>query len=208
MADDTDPYTEDERRIELDSISAIYPEIIIDTKNPFAASIDLPVVPSKPIPVAFPESSDGATLAKSTVSSDYGHEEDETHNLSYLPSLTLDIVLPEGYPSSKAPIFRLSTSPPWLSRTILEQLQDDGQRLWEEFGQDQVVFAYIDHIQQAAENAFGVLDENKYLEASPEHKISLLDYDIKSKRTAFEKETFHCGICLGEHGRRKIIGLN
>jgi len=117
--------------------------------------------------------------------------------LSHLPPLHLKIVLPDGYPAICPPTFDLSTSPSWLSDEVFDRLRADGERLWEEFGHDQVVFAFIDHLQQAAENAFGVLsDTTKNLEISQDHKIALLDYNIKAERAAFEKETFDCGICL------------
>ena len=67
--------------------------------------------------------------------------------------------------------------------------------LWEENGHDQVLYTYIDHLMEAAEKAFGVHD---VLEVSPELKVALLDFDLKAKRAKFEKETFECGVCLGE----------
>jgi E3 ubiquitin-protein ligase RNF14 len=195
---------EDERQIELSSISAIFPEIVLDVQDPFSASIDLPVTPSIPLPVVFPESSDGTSGA-----SEKRVEPElrlETHLLSHLPPLHLQITLPEGYPATKAPIFHLSTTPQWVLDVILEQLSSDGQRLWEEFGHDQVVFAYIDHLQQAAENTFGVLDGKETLEVPQDLKIPLLDFDIQAKRAAFEKETFDCGVCLGK--RCCVLGLH
>ena len=95
-------------------------------------------------------------------------------------------------------MFDLSTTPQWLPTAVLERLQADGTRLWEELGHDQVVFAYIDHLQQGAENTFGVLNGNETLQVSQELKIALLDFDINAKRAAFEKETFTCGVCLGK----------
>jgi E3 ubiquitin-protein ligase RNF14 len=195
MTSDSPEPLEDERTTELSSIAAIFPEIILDPQNLFSASIDLSVVPSYPLPVVFPEPSESVPF--SGVTSTAAEQAIETHHLSHLPSLHLEITLPEGYPTSCAPNFTISTSPQWLSDEILDRLEADGRRIWEELGHGQVVFAYIDHLQQAAENAFTVLGEGKYLQVSPDHKISLLDYDIKAKHAAFEKETFHCGVCLG-----------
>jgi E3 ubiquitin-protein ligase RNF14 len=202
---------EDEREVELSSIIAIFPEIVLDAQDPFSASIDLPVKPSSPVTVLFPAPSDG-TPPQSTNSA---HENVlpangprnnvELHHLSYLPSLQLHINLPEGYPEKHPPKFELSTTPPWLSQPTLEQLQADGERMWEEFGHGQVVFAYIDHLQQSAENAFGMMADGETLEIPQDYKISLLDYDIKATQAAFEKETFDCGVCLGKfdgHGPR------
>lgn len=198
----------DEREVELSSIAAIFPEIVLDEHDPFSASIELTVHPTNPLTVTFPMSFEGpappaAPLPTPPLSAISDQEIDptnnlEVHQLTYLPSLRLQISLPEGYPSVKPPRFDLSTSPLWLSVETLERLQGDGERMWEEFGHDQVVFAYIDHLQQAAENGFGVVEMGEVMQVPQEHKIALLDYDIKARQAAFDKETFDCGICLGK----------
>jgi E3 ubiquitin-protein ligase RNF14 len=196
---------DDERQVELDCISAIFPEIILDPKNPFSASIELPVNPRNPVKVVFPASADGLlpTPPQSETSGEDGQavldiaNNVESHKLTYLPSLLLHIILPEGYPADCAPKFELSTSPEWLSKSHLEELQASGEHLWEESGHTEVVFGYIDSLQQAAENAFG-LGEGKPLEIPQDHKIALLDFDIKATQAAFDKETFDCTICLGK----------
>lgn len=195
MADDMASDLEDERQIELSSISAIFPEIVLGPQDPFSASIDLPVSPSTPLQVVFTEFSDGANKV-----SDEPDTQLETYYLSHLPSLRLRISLPQGYPGSCPPSFNLSITPQWLPTAVLERLQSDGNRLWEESGHDQVMFAYIDHLQQGAENVFSVLEDNEVLKVSQDHKIALLDFDINAKRAAFERETFTCGVCLGKRG--------
>jgi hypothetical protein len=64
-------------------------------------------------------------------------------------------------------------------------------------GRDIMVFSFIDHVQQCAEEVFGLVDAKGRLEVNPQHRIAILDYDIKAKRAAFNKETFDCGVCLG-----------
>ena len=205
---------EDERQVELDCISAIFPEIVLDPEDSFSASIDLPVNPTTSVKVVFPVSSDGdlvdplptppASATSSQKDSEFtaSHTNNvESHNLSYLPSLILHIMLPQGYPESKPPKFELSTSPAWLSRACLDEMQESGERMWEESGYNQVVFGYIDFLQQAAENAFGFAKEGRILEVPQDFKIALLDYDIKATQAAFEKETFDCGVCLGKTTR-------
>ena len=210
---------EDERQVELDCISAIFPEIVLDPNEPFTATIDLPVNPRNPVKVYFPASADGAiqtplhTPPRSVAS---GHEDGqgvadhannvESHNLSYLPSLQLHIILPEGYPATYAPKFELATSPAWLSREYLDELQANGECMWEEADHSEIVFGYIDSLQQAAENAFGY-GEGKVLEIPQEYKIALLDYDIKATQAAFEKETFDCGVCLGKTACMRALYL-
>jgi E3 ubiquitin-protein ligase RNF14 len=198
---------EDERQVEMDCLAAIFPEMAIDAQDPFSASIELPVNPNMPVKVLFPASAEGSTPAlptppRSESSGDDGQpalqpaQNLDSHNLCYLPPLQLHIILPEGYPSECAPIFKLSTAPEWLSRSYLDELQDNGKWMWEEGGHTEVVYGYIDSLQQAAENAFGHSD-GEALVVPQEFKIALLDYDIKATQAAFDKETFECGICLG-----------
>lgn len=196
---------DDERQVELDCISAIFPELVLDADVPFSAYIDLPVNPRTPVKVVFPASAEGVlpTPPHSETSGEDAPVEIslvdnvESHNLAYLPALRLHVTLPEGYPAECAPKFELSTSPEWLSRSQLDGLQASGERMWEEGGHTEVVYGYIDSLQQAAENAFGHR-EGKILEVPQDYKIALLDYDIKATQAAFEKETFNCGVCLGK----------
>ncbi|KAH0534021.1 hypothetical protein FGG08_007376 [Glutinoglossum americanum] len=215
MAEDS---IEDEREIELSSICAIFPELAISPEDPFTASIVLPVSPVKHLAIIFPPLADGApptglpTPPSSTgVDRNDGRAAEgdvqregvgeivrDIHHLSHLPPLSLQIKLPGGYPADEPPILDLSTSPPWLPEETLLRLQDDGKRLWEELGRDQVIFAYIDHLQQAAERAFDLFDsggDDSTFEVAQDMKIALLDFDRKGKREEFERGTFECG-CL------------
>lgn len=195
---------DDERQEEMDCIAAIFPEILLDTKSPFTASIELPVNPQISVKVIFPVASDGIATGLITPPPQEDILNDdpnvESHNLAYLPSVQLKISLPAGYPAEKPAKFELSTSPEWLSRKHLDELEASGEQMWEEAGRSLVVYGFIDSLQQAAENAFGFAESGKVLEVSPELKISLLDYDIKARQQAFEKETFDCGVCLGKDG--------
>ncbi|KAH6684768.1 RWD domain-containing protein [Halenospora varia] len=196
---------DDERTVELECIAAIFPEIILDPSNPFSASIELPANPRNPVKVTFPAASDGLLLPtppRSESSNEVAVDTTanptdnvESHNLSYLPSIQLQITLPEGYPGDKPPKFELSTSPQWLSRGHLDELQAHGDEVWQEYGHGQTVYGYIDFLHQSAESAFG-LAEGKALEIPQSMKISLLDFDIKATQAAFAKETFDCGVCL------------
>jgi len=194
---------DDEREEELSSITAIYPELSIDPASRFAASLDIPVAPSPPLAVRFPPPVDGGPPGLPTPpASDHGGRKDlcakdEVHRLLYLPPLNVQITLPDGYPSERPPTFKLSTSPAWIPDATLQCLKDEGTSLWEEYGRGQVVFAYIDYLQQAAERGFDLSGaDGPPLDVSLEMKIGLLDYDIKEKRHKFEQETFDCGVCL------------
>ncbi|WYZ38885.1 hypothetical protein EsH8_III_000799 [Colletotrichum jinshuiense] len=189
-----DADSDDPRRDELSALQAIFPEIEPDDKNPFCFTIELPVHPANPVTVAFPAASNADVPAASQLP---GIEPRvDSHELSHLPAVAVRIDLPKGYPSEKPPRVSISTSPPWLSKVVTTKLEDDGPRLWEEMGRDMVAFTYIDHVQQAADDVFGMVDGTGALEIDPLHKIAILDYDIEAARASFEKETFDCGVCL------------
>jgi E3 ubiquitin-protein ligase RNF14 len=196
---------DDERTEELGSLAAIYPEIQVDDDDPFGFTLEVPVNPATPVPVSFlapsgqaPPNFDAASHAPGRVAAQSAGDGADVHQLSYLPSLVLKVCLPDGYPADSPPQITLSTSPQWLSRVTLKKLEDDSVRLWEEMLREVVMFAYINHIIESSENVFDSLDERGTLAVDSRHKIALLDYDMAAKRATFEKEIFHCGVCLGE----------
>ena len=214
MADDLDD-GDDERTVELESLAAIYPELLIDPlgSDPFAATISIEVEPVEPLSIRFP-AADGApphgpfTLPRSnsegiSQSENGGNEvaaptKEDATQLSHLPALNLTLSLPEGYPAERPPVFQLTSQYSWLPNGKLEELQEAGHALWQELGRDQVVFSYIEHLREAADRGFDMAQaDNQVLEISPALKVSLLDFDLKAKRAKFERETFECGICLG-----------
>ncbi|KIX09265.1 uncharacterized protein Z518_00344 [Rhinocladiella mackenziei CBS 650.93] len=213
---------DDERTIELSSIVAIYPELVIDAQNPYTATLELSVTPIQPLRILFKNAADDTLpeLPTPPPSPEQEHDNSPTklqmqqptqldvHELSHLPPLSLRITLPEDYPATRPPEVALSVMPLWLSRPALKRLRDDCARLWEELGKDQVVYAYIDHLQQAAETAFGLAGET-VVQLSSDLQLALLDFDLKTKRERFEKETFDCGICLqpkkGIHCHRLLL---
>lgn len=216
MDDDPAP-ADDERAIELSSIAAIFPELVLDPASPYRASLELGVAPALPLKIHFQQSADATAphfLPTPPTSLDT-HDEGEkgianppkvaqvdnnapdVHHLAHLPPLSLGIELPLGYPAEKSPILSISTSPAWLPKSRIRKLLADGPRLWEEIGRDQVIFTYIDHLQQKADEGFDMAENLDGSIALPRDlKIALLDFDIKAKREAFEKETFECGVCL------------
>ncbi|KAI9865036.1 MAG: translation termination inhibitor protein itt1 [Vezdaea acicularis] len=198
---------DDERAVELSAISAIYPELLVDSENDFAASIELEVSPIKPLNINFTAPSRSAVSLPTPPDSSRGLEDTnnttvagnvlDVHSLAHLPPLILQFSLPAAYPSREPPIFKLSTSPSWLPPKIMDTLLADGPRLWKELGHDQVVFTYIDHLQQLAEQGFvSICGGGDTMEVEYQMKIALLDFDGKKKRKLFEQETFDCGICL------------
>src|SRR6266536_3136327 len=51
--DDESPSSDDDRAVELSTISAIYPELTLSPSILFSASLELPVVPASPLRVLF-----------------------------------------------------------------------------------------------------------------------------------------------------------
>lgn len=189
MADEMEDL-DDERAIELSTIAAIYPELVVNSADPFSASIDIPVEPIKPLRIDFANLVEGAVLENII--------ETDIHHLSHLPSLTLRICLPVGYPTRKPPVFDVHTQPAWLPDAKLGELSTVGHTIWEEMGRDQVVYSYIDYLRDAAEKGFSLVQNSREkLYLPQESKAAFLDFDLKAKRAKFERETFECGVCLG-----------
>ena len=220
MADDIGEEADDERALELSTVAAIYPELSLESSgsSPFFASLDIAVDPVKGLLIRFP-TADGAPLEPGVTPpsstgqeasiQQYDQDEEATasypaksptedaHRLLHLPPLTLKLLLPDGYPAEKPPVFYLSSQ--WLPEKKLQVLRAAGHTIWDDMGRDQVVFAYIDYLREAAERGFDLgQGEVEVLEVSADLKVALLDFDLKAKRAKFEKETFECGICLGK----------
>jgi E3 ubiquitin-protein ligase RNF14 len=211
---DTQDIGDDIRATELETLEAIYPEIQYPDpiKDPFVFEIELPVQPASPVTVTFPAAATGndivldlphlasgqpgASAALNGQQQQPGQPGSDSLNVSHLPSLRLRMTLRDGYPETHPPSVHVSTDPQWLSQETLCRLEGDVATLWEDMGRDMVAFAYIDHLQRAAEDVFGAITPEGTLEVDPQHKLAVLDHDIKSKKAAFDKGTFDCGVCL------------
>lgn len=195
---------EDERDVELSSITAIFPELIIDPQDSHTATLELDVAPSTPLIITFkaqptsplaavtpciiPPSINGENRTAGPIAS-------ALHFLTYMPSLNLKVHLPDGYPEECPPLFTLHSS--WLPEADLQRLDEEGRKLWEEYGRSQVVFAYIDFLQQEVEKGFGLGQHiSKPLLLPVDVKDAIMAHDRKATRQNFEKVTFDCGVCL------------
>ena len=182
----------DEREEELESIVAIYPEIIFQGGN--SASIDLPVTPSSPLLVRFVPQHN-----TSTHDNDHGnhaHVEHDVH-LAHLPSLKVQIDLPEGYPSEQPPSAKLATEHDWLPSTKIHELEQQISVLWDDFGRCQTLYNYIDFLQQTIEQGFD-LDQRPEgcLTLPTTLESQLVEFNNNVTLSTFNEGTFDCGICL------------
>lgn len=209
MDDDPEP-AEDERAVELSTISAIFPELVLAPNQPFKVFLEIIVTPAKAFPVAFPALARSAppSVLSAQPQSDVGGDGLKTNgpqtaaleirHLSYLPPLQLEITLPDAYPSDLPPQIQLNSQSGWLPKGKLKELESYAYTLWENAGRSQVVYDYIDYLQQAAENGFGLVENDEsILKVGQNLEIALFDYDSKMHRENFEKQTFDCGVCLG-----------
>ncbi|KAJ4330194.1 hypothetical protein N0V87_010217 [Didymella glomerata] len=163
----------DERTEELDTLQSIYPELVIDPCNRYKATLDLLVAPTKPLPVTFTP-------------------EETVERLGYLPSLHIELDLPNEYPNEAPPHVKITTTPQWLPESNAQTLADEAKSLWDEYGGGMVLFAYISSLQEQAETCFGVEE----LTLPTSMRTELLDYSKRMKRELFDKETFDCEVCL------------
>ncbi|KAG8159164.1 hypothetical protein KVR01_010825 [Diaporthe batatas] len=194
---------EDQRDVELSTLAAIFPEIQrLSDNDLYSFVLDVPVNPTKAVTVFFPAAAEaqgldpGATLEAGAATTRPDTNGVDSHELSHLPAVRVQISLPPAYPAEQPPAASVSTQPSWLPADTAKRLEDDCARLWEELGRDLVAFTYLDHVQQSADDVFGLVSDVGALQISPEHKIAVLDYDIEAKRVAFENGTFDCGVCL------------
>lgn len=182
-------------------MSAIYPEIQrVHDDDPYSFTISLPVHPAKAVTVFFPVATTGqalSTAAPPPAIATAPNSHIESHEIAHLPEVHLRISLPASYPTDLPPAVSVSTIPSWLPSATAKALEVECARLWEDLGRDLVVFSYIDHVQQSADDVFGLVSDGGALQIQPEHKIAVLDYDIEAKRRVFNNETFFCGVCLG-----------
>ncbi|CAN9347933.1 unnamed protein product [Alternaria alternata] len=164
---------EDERAEELSTLQSIYPELVISDSDPYSATLELLVAPTKPLPITF-------------------EPQQDVERLPYLPPLRLEIILPAEYPEQTPPVVRLSTSPSWLGEDLQATLTAEAKILWDEYGGGSILFAYITSLQEQAENAFGL--EGLTLPSSM--RKELVDYSRRMKKELFDKDTFDCEVCL------------
>ncbi|KAI7544777.1 hypothetical protein KC317_g15917, partial [Hortaea werneckii] len=186
---------DDERIEELGSLEAIFPELVSDHDS-FTASLELAVAPSNPLTVSFlPHATSGQCQF---AHSEMVRIEEHKIQLSHLPPLYLQITLPTGYPADTPPQVKLSSKHNWLPKGRLDELSGQAEKEWEEYGHCQIVFLYIDFLQQTADRGFDLGDSPpaRCLILPSSLKDELLRFDEETKLEVFRQGTYDCGICL------------
>ncbi|CAK1361270.1 E3 ubiquitin-protein ligase itt1 [Cercospora beticola] len=184
---------DDEREEELDTLTAIYPELVLE--QDFSATLAIPVAPATPLLVRFVPAKDAGTPNYAQAVGNSYVERDV--RLSHLPPLDLHICLPKGYPSNAPPSITLTAQQDWLPKQKLKELETQAAELWDEYGQCQILFSYIDHLQQAAERGFDLSESPEgCLVLSDAFEAALVTYDNSTKLVKFNEGTYDCGVCL------------
>jgi E3 ubiquitin-protein ligase RNF14 len=196
-----DDFADDDRAVELETIAAIFPELQRSASNPFHATLDLKVAPLRPLKVRFEEDSlhtQIGSAARAVVPATIGARDkngrEDVCELEHLPPLRLEIDLVSGYPTEQPPLVELSAEPNWLGQAQLQQLKLELLQLWEDI-KDQSVYMMIDHLQQGAEQAFGLHADGPVILSSHVRK-AMMHANQAAKRALFEQESFDCAFCL------------
>jgi len=187
--------SDDERVEELGALEAIFPELVSDLKT-FTVTLELAVTPSKPLLVRFRPGSNRKNTHTNDALNNLAYVERDVQ-LEHLPPLYLHITLPDDYPVSAPPSVRLASRKDWLPGEKLHELEQDAMKWWEDYGRCQILFSYIDHLQQAAERGFDLDQSSDGCLVLPiSFEQHLISFDAERKLAIFQAGTFDCGICL------------
>ncbi|XP_014483372.1 PREDICTED: E3 ubiquitin-protein ligase RNF14-like [Dinoponera quadriceps] len=100
--------------------------------------------------------------------------------VEHLSPATLDMHLPNTYPSQKPPIFRLSV--PWLPLWEISFLCQKLDEIWEENKGNEILFLWIDFLHNDLFNFLGIKDS---LDVSFMHMVHLTPQDYVNSHLAY-----------------------
>ncbi|KZM24907.1 RBR-type E3 ubiquitin transferase [Ascochyta rabiei] len=124
-----------ERAAELETLGAICADNLVVQKG-YSGYIEIPVALQTPLQL---------------FRTGQGKEE---HGISQLPPIRVCFDFPENYPTATAHRVQLKSC--WLPDGEIQDLQAVFFTLWEEYGHAEILYAYINYIQECAELAFGL----------------------------------------------------
>jgi E3 ubiquitin-protein ligase RNF14 len=195
---------EDERVEEFGALAAIFPELKSNLST-FTASLDIPVTPAEPLLVRFiPQTKDKSVVLQvgqngthTNAAASGGARVEGDTQLAHLPPLYLQVTLPHQYPAHKPPQVQLKAKQNWLPAEKLKELEDEAEKLWEEYGHCQILYSYIDHLQQTAEGGFDLAPTaDGCLVLPSDLEKPLVAFAEETKLAVFNAGTDDCGICL------------
>jgi len=107
----------------------------------------------------------------------------------YLPSIQMNVTLPEKYPSETKPKIHLSTY--WLNEVQMEKIVDKLNYLWDENFNTGVLFTWYNWIEENLLEYLEISDENNVITLNPS---IVCNTDLKNKNnfesTFIDKEDF------------------
>jgi E3 ubiquitin-protein ligase RNF14 len=161
MSDD-----EDERTLELDALTAIYPELTMTGPHSGSLCINIDL----PHPISVHPSGDAAPI-----------------EIKHLPPVLFTFDLPVGYPETTPPTIMLDAV--WISPEECRTKHIPGlMQLWQE-AHEPVIYTMIDWI---TANGFEHFVTDEVTRTDP---ALLLNHDARSVQQEFERESFLCQIC-------------
>lgn len=183
-------YVDDEREQELDSISSIWPELVRG-KDPYQFSLDLPVIPRDPIKIHFVASAENEVKQDDDSIALLPSLAPAMDSFIHLPPLQLLVTLPAGYPETLPPHVSISSVLNWIPDELRLELESGLADLWEDY-QSQVLFAFIDSVQEKINNGFDTLGS---LQVPGNLRIDILDFQASAMKHQFDSQTFACEVC-------------
>ncbi|KAF8471980.1 RWD domain-containing protein [Kalaharituber pfeilii] len=172
----TDLNPGDERSQELVTVSYIFPELTF--LGPHSAYISIPISPEPPVPVVF---------------SGEKAQSNESRTISHFPPIQATFTLPPDYPCNAPPVVKLESV--WVTESTISKIQSELLDLWRDT-KDQVLYAIIDHLVQAALRAFDQADSGNPLVLPECLEADISSFNKKALKEEFNKGTYVCGVCL------------
>ncbi|KAF2672430.1 hypothetical protein BT63DRAFT_195454 [Microthyrium microscopicum] len=173
----------DERDAEIEVCQAIWPELTQGQEDPYLLNLVVDVELNDPLELLFKE--------PETVHGE-GNVNYVSEKVKYLPPLQVAIALPSGYPETAPPQVSISTTPSWLPREKLQELEDLAFSLWKT-GTSDILYCYIERIFEQPQDHFGYTSGIKI---GSELRLSLLEFQASVIKAAFDASTIACTVCL------------
>lgn len=135
---------------------------------------------------------------------DHAHSE-ESIQISYLPPIHMNLLLPPSYPHEQPPqIISLSSMHDWLPEQVLKKLAEDLREIWNR--ERCIILAlWLDHIRDGEEllKSLGFLSEDTIQLDSHGPTVNrndlaraLQEYDRTAKDTQFNSTKHRCPVCF------------